>query len=652
MRKFLTLFIAALLAVVISCKSVPDNVSDFWYLETDSVTAEIKYRERGENLIILPFEGMHPEIGSRLARFLAGNSELGTLFSLSVADPNIGAILELAEHYQETRNLYSIERIAEELDVRYIMLGNISWIGQWKWEYGKWSGQYVMVISIFDTSNSQLISGIVHAFPGIERNQLKFEDIQSKLPHIISELKKYAEKDTSSNEGLAVGRVHMTNNGIIDDDIANAIANIISIYLVQTESYAIFPFTPLAIEAGGLLAENPIPYFLSLNISPASDNYLLDAQIYDRIRSTSARQVAVQDRLYSITYSAIDETVIEKLEDLSWNVTGAEQREQMRRAQEAEHLRLAIIDAEEQQRVVEITGTAELAAQAAITAQNEANIARQAERAANRLDKSYQTAEEERKALTALKNARNAETNAINWASETERIAGLMETENGKSIGQIKHTEALDAVKTASNAVNDAKIYAESITDRKNSQAAKERKNEKRWSDGGKKLWSVGFNAGSSFATPLLMINANVTLAPISKLFFELGFDYGLLHGDSLFATKNRMRIYDVDYTSQYYYARINTFASFKNLGGGIYLGAGAGYMMSYYTYKDPQTDADEALVPNLALDLAVGFLFRLGNDRILLRLGYGFRTNFNAMNHRAMVGLTFRLGTLKFRSN
>ncbi|MCL2186014.1 MAG: trichohyalin-plectin-homology domain domain-containing protein [Treponema sp.] len=168
--------------------------------------------------------------------------------------------------------------------------------------------------------------------------------------------------------------------------------------------------------------------------------------------------------------------------------------------------------------------------------------------------------------------------------------------------------------------------------------AEKKRKANMFWVDNGKKLWSVGLNIGSSFASPLAIGNINITAGFLPNIFLEAGFDYGFIHGRA-----GDIEIFDIEYYSFYYYTRINYFSPFKNNTGGFYAGLGGGLLDSHYDYKDPQTKDSNVSIQNWALDLASGIYYGRGNH--LFRIGYALRTNFKAMNHRLMLGYTLRIG-------
>jgi hypothetical protein len=173
------------------------------------------------------------------------------------------------------------------------------------------------------------------------------------------------------------------------------------------------------------------------------------------------------------------------------------------------------------------------------------------------------------------------------------------------------------------------------------------------FSMGGKKFWSLGFNVGTSFATPLLIFNVNATVAPLPYSFFEFGVEYGLIHG---MAGEN-VSIGNLEYSSNYLYARINiyvpygtrTFDSYGSPreGGGWYLGLGLGSMNAEYAFIQSSTERTVATVHTPTLDAATGFY--IGHGRILFKGGYAIRTtmdmkNLIGVNHRLLLGVNYRI--------
>ena len=143
-------------------------------------------------------------------------------------------------------------------------------------------------------------------------------------------------------------------------------------------------------------------------------------------------------------------------------------------------------------------------------------------------------------------------------------------------------------------------------------------------------LWSVGVNAGTSFASPLFVFNINLTLPVFRRFFLEGGFDLGLGHG--LFSS-----IKDVKYRSMYYYGRLNY--SMMERGGGAFIGLGGGFMDS--RYKFPK---NEKSVKTAAADFVIGYFFGINNFS-MFRFDYAVRTNFTGWNMKFNVGYAIRFG-------
>jgi len=169
----------------------------------------------------------------------------------------------------------------------------------------------------------------------------------------------------------------------------------------------------------------------------------------------------------------------------------------------------------------------------------------------------------------------------------------------------------------------------------------------------GKKIWSLGLNIGSSFATPLLIFNINATISPLPYSFFEFGAEFGTLNG---MAGEN-VDIRDVEYKSDYWYARVNLFLPFGKRvfdsygkpreGGGWYIGLGLGVMNAEYAFIQSVTERTVATVQTPTFDGATGFY--IGRGHILFRAGYAVRTtmdmkNLIGVNHRMLLGICYRI--------
>jgi len=169
----------------------------------------------------------------------------------------------------------------------------------------------------------------------------------------------------------------------------------------------------------------------------------------------------------------------------------------------------------------------------------------------------------------------------------------------------------------------------------------------------GKKIWSLGLNIGSSFATPLLIFNINATISPLPYSFFEFGVEFGSING---MAGQN-VSIGDVEYTSNYFYARVNLFLPYGKRvfdsygkpkeGGGWYLGVGLGIMNAEYAFIKSPTERTVATIQTPTFDAGTGFF--IGRGHILFKAGYGIRAtmdlnNLIGVNHRLLLGIIYRI--------
>ena len=136
------------------------------------------------------------------------------------------------------------------------------------------------------------------------------------------------------------------------------------------------------------------------------------------------------------------------------------------------------------------------------------------------------------------------------------------------------------------------------------------------------RFWSIGINAGTSFAAPWLIGTINVTLAPFRYSFFEIGFDYGLISGNP-----------DAEkYYSLYPFAHYALFLPI-NKAVNFFLGAGGGYMIGEYTFPE------ETIKVNIfAFDVTAGI--NLWN---LLNVSYTLRTDLNSLNNKISLGVIYR---------
>jgi hypothetical protein len=133
-------------------------------------------------------------------------------------------------------------------------------------------------------------------------------------------------------------------------------------------------------------------------------------------------------------------------------------------------------------------------------------------------------------------------------------------------------------------------------------------------------FWTVGASIGSSFTDPLVIVTLRGTIAPLPHSFLEAGLDFGMVSG-----------IAGVQYYSLYPFARYCFFLPMEK--GGVYAGAGGGYMASRYSYA-----GSEYLENLFAADFTAGV-----NIGDVFDLSYTLRTDFASVSHKVSAGYTYR---------
>ena len=143
-----------------------------------------------------------------------------------------------------------------------------------------------------------------------------------------------------------------------------------------------------------------------------------------------------------------------------------------------------------------------------------------------------------------------------------------------------------------------------------------ERKNSARFN-------TLGASSGTAFADPLAIITLHGTFAPINNFFIEAGCDAGFISNQE-----------DADkFYSVYPYANLCYFMPFANKGG-IFAGAGAGYILGTYHFSHGGIAEFNIFTVN----------FTAGVNIIdVINFSYTFRTDFTAFNHQIAAGFVYR---------
>jgi hypothetical protein len=157
------------------------------------------------------------------------------------------------------------------------------------------------------------------------------------------------------------------------------------------------------------------------------------------------------------------------------------------------------------------------------------------------------------------------------------------------------------------------------------------------WSDR-RRFNSIGVAAGSAFATPAVLASARLTFSLFPYSFFELGSDFGLVHGVP--------DVQDVEYLSIAPYLHLNAFITDgKSVAAqwfSGYLGIGGGASFSRYTYPS-QSHIDPITVNTGVFDANAGIRWMFSHSTVDLR--YTVKTNFKGVDQRVTFGYAYRFG-------
>jgi len=155
------------------------------------------------------------------------------------------------------------------------------------------------------------------------------------------------------------------------------------------------------------------------------------------------------------------------------------------------------------------------------------------------------------------------------------------------------------------------------------------------------RLWSVGLSGAVSLAEPLLDSGAFVaggtlqlTLAPWRNSFIRIGCD--ILRG-------SHQDHGDFSMLTVYPFAHLALFLPLFGWYGGVYAGAGAGFMVKSYSghYGEGSDTFFAADIFTVGITFTFPFMGRLG-----LNASYTMRTDFSALTDRFALGIVYRFRT------
>ncbi|MDR2070232.1 MAG: hypothetical protein LBP81_02285 [Treponema sp.] len=180
-----------------------------------------------DTLAVLPFTGGSTrDEGETIAELFSFSTELNEVFA-PIPRTSITRAISNEQKFQTVAGMTDPDTIAalgKQLGAKYVVAGNIAKLGN----------NNLLIISIRKIDDLRQIAGDIQTYT-------KIEDIQDKLPDMARNIIRATQSDSSKLEKLAVVPVELGGN--IDADVADTLAQILSINIVKSGSYAVYPRT-------------------------------------------------------------------------------------------------------------------------------------------------------------------------------------------------------------------------------------------------------------------------------------------------------------------------------------------------------------------------------------------------------------------------
>jgi TolB-like protein len=179
-----------------------------------------------DNLAVLPFTGGDRGEGETIAELFSFVPALNDVFVV-IPRTSIARAVGNEQTFQQGTGMTdpdTIAAIGRQLGANYVVAGNIAKLGN----------RNLLIISILKIDELRQVAGDIQTYTQIE-------EIQDKLPDMARNIIAATQRDSSSLEKLAVVPVEMGGN--IDSRVADILAQILSIYLIRSGRYSVYPRT-------------------------------------------------------------------------------------------------------------------------------------------------------------------------------------------------------------------------------------------------------------------------------------------------------------------------------------------------------------------------------------------------------------------------
>jgi uncharacterized repeat protein (TIGR02543 family) len=195
--------------------------------DTETETGSYRYAAVRDTLAVLPFTGGGTQDeGETLAELFSFSAALNDAF-VPIPRAGITRAVSSDQKFQTGAGMTDPEAIAalgRQLGAAYVAAGNIARLGNHK----------LLIISIFKTDDLRQIGGDIQAYTQIG-------DIQDKLPDMARNIIRTARAGSFGLEKLAVVPVEPDDG--IDADVAGTLAQLLSINIIRSGRYAVYPRT-------------------------------------------------------------------------------------------------------------------------------------------------------------------------------------------------------------------------------------------------------------------------------------------------------------------------------------------------------------------------------------------------------------------------
>ncbi|MDR0635843.1 MAG: hypothetical protein LBF87_02040 [Treponema sp.] len=180
-----------------------------------------------DTLAVLPFSGGLGEEGETIAELFSFSRELNEVF-VPIPRTSISRAISNEQKFQTSAGMTdpdTIAAIGKQLGAKYVVAGNIAQLGN----------RNLLIISILKIDDLRQIAGDIQTYARVE-------EIQDKLPDMVRNIINAVEIDSSGFEKLAVLPVALSG-GNIDSRMADTLAQILSINIIRSGKYAVYPRT-------------------------------------------------------------------------------------------------------------------------------------------------------------------------------------------------------------------------------------------------------------------------------------------------------------------------------------------------------------------------------------------------------------------------